>query len=62
MIGGGISLFGFDLFNHGRKAMQADTEKSSPRPSASESDAARDERERDWQHSESFFWGMYPVY
>lgn len=64
MIGGGFSLFGFDLFGMTRRAA-SEPESEAPRfhvvPEKDDDD--RDaHRLPDREYSESFFWGMYPVY
>ena len=60
--GGGFSLFGFDLFGLGRREPGAKRESSNERkaPEATKQDEA--DRLFDREQSESFFWGMYPVY
>ncbi|MGK9051038.1 hypothetical protein [Xaviernesmea oryzae] len=63
MIGGGFSLFGFDLFGLTRRA----TPKAEPEPAEQQApEKVRNDREMDRvpdrEYSESFFWGMYPVY
>jgi hypothetical protein len=60
--GGGLSLFGFDLFGPGRRAKAAEAEKSSERKVPDEAKQREADRLFDREHSESFFWGMYPVY
>jgi len=63
MIGGGFSLFGFDLFGLTRRVP---TKVGEETPKRATPEAARNEREADRisdpEYSESFFWGMYPVY
>lgn len=63
MIGGGFSLFGFDLFGLTRrvasKVEQEPAEQRSPEKVRSDRET---ERVSDREYSESFFWGMYPVY
>ncbi|WP_117193279.1 hypothetical protein [Rhizobium terrae] len=63
MIGGGFSLFGFDLYGLGRRSpSKAGTEPAERQAQ----DKTRNDRDAnsagDREHSESFFWGMYPVY
>lgn len=63
MIGGGFSLFGFDLFGLTRRVPANPGEETLKRPAP---ETMRNEREADRisdrEYSESFFWGMYPVY
>ena len=62
MIGGGLSLFGFDLFGIGhRPPRKVDENQKRQAPSAPRNDREAD-RDCDRELSESFFWGMYPVY
>lgn len=62
MIGGGFSLLGFDLYGLGRQTKA----KAGEGKERQASDKTRDTRDSDGLHdrecSESFFWGMYPVY
>jgi len=60
--GGGLSLFGFDLFGLGRREPVAKTENSSERKLSEPAKQREADRLFDREHSESFFWGMYPVY
>jgi hypothetical protein len=60
---GGLTLFGFDLFGLSERSMMRQQPAvpqptDEPRPEADE--VKRDERSV--EPSESFFWGMYPVY
>ena len=63
MIEGSFSLFGFDLFGLGRRARHQTEQKSLERK---DQEAARGDPETAYplerEYSESFFWGMYPVY
>ena len=59
---GGFSLFGFDLFDTGRRASQSAAQET-PAPRQQRKDNhPTDERDEEYQRNESFFWGMYPVY
>ena len=60
MVAAVFSLFGFDLLGAARNALPA-TEPE-PRKLNQDEDAGRADGDHDWTHSESFFWGMYPVY
>ncbi|CDN50687.1 hypothetical protein [Neorhizobium galegae] len=63
MIAGGLSLFGFDLFGLSRRAPgKADTESTERTPLEKVREDGDKNRDPDREHSESFFWGMYPVY
>lgn len=60
---GGLTLFGFDLFglserSGSRKQSVVNEQADAPQPDKEE--AKRDERVV--EPSDSFFWGMYPVY
>ncbi|CDZ39603.1 Hypothetical protein NGAL_HAMBI1145_49540 [Neorhizobium galegae bv. officinalis] len=60
MIACGLSLFGFDLFGLARRAPGRAGADSTERKTFEKD---REElRDPDREHSESFFWGMYPVY
>ncbi len=60
--GGGLSLFGFDLFGLGRREPAARAEDSSERKAPEVAKQRETDRLFEREHSESFFWGMYPVY
>lgn len=60
--GGGLSLFGLDLFGLGRREPAVRTENSGERKSPEATKQREADRLFDREHSESFFWGMYPVY
>lgn len=63
MIAGGLSLFGFDLFGLTRRLPGKADAESTERKTFEKVREDRDEsRDPDREHSESFFWGMYPVY
>ncbi|CAN7712196.1 hypothetical protein [Neorhizobium sp. LjRoot104] len=63
MIAGGLSLFGFDLFGVTRRVPDKTGADSAERKPLEKGREDRDEsRDPDREHSESFFWGMYPVY
>ena len=63
MTDAGFSLFGFDLYGLGRrmpaKANEQNVERKTPEKARDDHDATH---VSDREHSESFFWGMYPVY
>jgi hypothetical protein len=63
MIEGSFSLFGFDLFGLGRRTPHETEQKSCKRKGH---ETVRSEQETGYpmerEYSESFFWGMYPVY
>jgi hypothetical protein len=63
MIAGGLSLFGFDLFGLSRRGPGKAGADIAERKTFEKVREDRDEnRDPDREHSESFFWGMYPVY
>jgi len=63
MIAGGLSLFGFDLFGPTRRSPGKTDADSAERKTFEKVREDREEnRDPDREHSESFFWGMYPVY
>jgi hypothetical protein len=63
MIAGGLSLFGFDLFGLTRRVRgKADAESAEPKAFEKVREDRDESRDPDREHSESFFWGMYPVY
>lgn len=60
---GGLTLFGFDLFGLSERSMmrkQALRDQEPDAPLPQEAEVKPDERSV--EPSESFFWGMYPVY
>jgi hypothetical protein len=60
---GGLTLFGFDLFGLSERSMvrkQPVVRQEAEGPSPEKEEAKPDERSV--EPSESFFWGMYPVY
>ena len=59
---GGLSLFGFDLFGLGRREPASRTENSSEGRVPEPVKQREADRLFDHEQSESFFWGMYPVY
>jgi hypothetical protein len=60
---GGFTLFGFDLFGLAQRR-QANTPSNSPESVhvQKKSEEKKDDDRSMPDHSESFFWGMYPVY
>ncbi|EUB99072.1 hypothetical protein PMI07_005353 [Rhizobium sp. CF080] len=63
MIAGGLSLFGFDLFGLTRRVPgKVDAENAEPKTFEKVREDRDENRDPDREHSESFFWGMYPVY
>ncbi|CDZ70438.1 hypothetical protein [Neorhizobium galegae] len=63
MIASGLSLFGFDLFGLSQRVPgKADTESTEYTPLEKVREDRDKNRDLDREHSESFFWGMYPVY
>ncbi|MDX3927830.1 MAG: hypothetical protein QHC90_18720 [Shinella sp.] len=63
MIHGAISLFGFDLFAWNRCVLLKEKrDRPETFPNASHGKQTDLDQERLPDRSESFFWGMYPVY
>jgi hypothetical protein len=60
---GGFTLFGFDLFGLAHRR-QVTTPSAQPEDAhvQKKSEETKDDDRNIPDHSESFFWGMYPVY
>lgn len=60
---GGLTLFGFDLFGLSERSVsrkQSVVNEQADAPQPDKEETKRDERVV--EPSDSFFWGMYPVY
>ncbi|MFB9948621.1 hypothetical protein ACFFP0_07155 [Rhizobium puerariae] len=63
MVGGGFSLFGFDLFGLSRRDPSRTGERTAEHQASERAKDDHDgQRLADREYSESFFWGMYPIY
>lgn len=58
----GLSLFGFNLFGSGRRTSQSVVQEAPASRKQRKDGHLIDERDEECQRTESFFWGMYPVY